>query len=378
MITYIIAISITVFLAYFVKEDKMNIYGGIGLHKFCKLKMNKQGETVLKVLCVLPLFLVSALRYGIGTDYFHTYYDGFRRVNEGNNYDGFEFGFKILNILLGKISSDPQIVFVVTSALFCFFTFYAIYNLSPDILLSVVLLIISRNYFISMNIVRQFVAMAIILYSLKYLFAEKYFEYLCFIVLASSFHYSAIICLSFIVFEKIKISDKKIYAGIGMILIIALSINILDINKIFGYLFKFTKYAKHFLNLHLYTSRQFAIFTFLYNFVLLIVFCIPIKKNRQNKAYKFYLLMQVCATVLCIFMPLIPLIERIYFYFQFVQIISIPIVLKLINNRATRGILKYIILFFLLSYCIFDIFIRRDHEVVPYISIFSRSVRIWN
>lgn len=71
-------------------------------------------QKVFAWLCVfLPLFLVSAFRYGVGTDYFYTYTPIFNRIRGGTGFN--EVGFTWLTEQLTKVSDDPQILFVVIS-----------------------------------------------------------------------------------------------------------------------------------------------------------------------------------------------------------------------------------------------------------------------
>ena len=98
----------------------------------------------LKLLCMMPMLLISALRFNVGSDFLEVYWNGFQRVQAGINTDNFEIGFQGLIKLLGKISSSPQILIIITSFLFVFFTWNAIYEQSNDIIFSLLILFISR------------------------------------------------------------------------------------------------------------------------------------------------------------------------------------------------------------------------------------------
>src|SRR5699024_10351989 len=53
-------------------------------------------------------------------------------------------------------------------------------------------------YFQTYNITRQWLAIAIVFFAIKYLFSNKYIKYLLIVLVASTIHSSAIITLSFI------------------------------------------------------------------------------------------------------------------------------------------------------------------------------------
>ena len=171
----------TLFFGYFIRANSQLDYCGYSENKKFLLKADAYTIKVVKLLCMLPLMLLSAFRYGIGTDYFNTYYYGYERVVAGDNYDNFEIGFKALILFLSKFFDNPQILFVVTSVLFAYFVYEAIFENSNDVFFSIFLLISMRFYFMSMNVVRQFVGMAIVLYATKYIFKKKYIKFVVFV-----------------------------------------------------------------------------------------------------------------------------------------------------------------------------------------------------
>ncbi|MCI8510019.1 MAG: EpsG family protein [Lachnospiraceae bacterium] len=370
MLIYIYGILVTLFLGYFIKESKEIDYIGSPIHRRISIK-SSGNQTFLKILCFLPLFLISAFRYGVGTDYFHTYYDGFIRLLHHSNYDNFEIGYKGLCLLLSQITEDPQIVFICTSFLFCFFCFKVIFRFSNDILFSLFLLIFTRYYFISLNVVRQFVGMAIVLYALHYLFGKEYFKYIFFVLVATSIHYSLILCVLFIFIDKIKINRLTFFVCTAGVLLFWLVFGTDFINKLVQKLLPFKKYLRHFANSFLYTGTKFAIGTFLLNFAILIIFFGVYRKYNHDLKYRFYLNIQLISTLICILMTILPLVERVYYIFAFAQILSIPYILNLYRNDGLKKVLKLGILIVFIGYCIYDIFVTGDHEVVPYQSIFS-------
>ena len=98
-------------------------------------------------LSALPLFLISALRFGIGTDYFYTYYPGFRVIANGGHMH-FELLFHWLVKFIAIFTHDPQWLFVVTSFLFIFIVYNNIYRISKNIPMALVVFFLSYVYFI--------------------------------------------------------------------------------------------------------------------------------------------------------------------------------------------------------------------------------------
>lgn len=355
---------------YFVRTPSNNYCGYIIKHKY-RIKESDYTMQIIKFTACLPLLLVSALRVNVGTDYMQTYYKGFQNVINGNNFDHFEIGYKLLIYLSYFISNNPQIIFVTTSILFIVTTFYAIYNESPDVVYSVYLLVVTRYYFISMNMVKQFVAMAILLYSIKYLGLKKRnYKFWIFLIIAVLIHYSAIVGVGFWILDKISISKMKFwiitfFTCIFYFIFIKFNFSVLVQKLFFG-----TKYYKYFSNSFLYAGSNFAKWTFILNVCILIIFYLKLNDKSDNK-YRLYFKLQLVACILCVFMPLIPLVERIFFYFGFIQILSIPYVIGFYKRGYERLAIKLGVGFVLTLYCYIDIFVKLDHEVLPYFSVFT-------
>lgn len=369
IIIYIITTIITLFLSYFVKETITNYNGSVVKHKYY-IKAPNYILRLWRFSCCLPLLLVSALRVNVGTDYIQTYYKGFIRFINGNDIDHFEIGYKAIMILSNLITSNPQVIFMTTSFLFVTITFYAIYNESPDILYSIFLLIVSRYFFISMNMVKQFIAMAIMLYSIKYLKEENdKYKFWIFFLIAASIHYSAIVCATFWIISKINISKWKFWGITTLMTIFYFIFMKFDLAVLIKNIFTGTKYHKYFFNSFLYAGNNFAKWTFILNVCILIIFYIKLDSAKDYK-YSLFFNIQLVACILCVFMPVIPLVERIYFYFGFIQIVSIPYILGFYSRRE-QVLIKLAVGVVLIMYCYIDIFVNMDHEVFPYYSIFS-------
>ena len=127
------------------------------------------------ILSAIPPFLVSALRYGVGTDYFITYVPRFYRymADPGLPLD-WEPAFWLLFKGLIKVTTNPQWVFVITSAIIIGLVWYSVFKVSSLPWLGILLFFISRQFFISLNGVRQYVGLAFVLLGITFLKEKKY------------------------------------------------------------------------------------------------------------------------------------------------------------------------------------------------------------
>lgn len=157
-----------------------------------KTSNNKYGKYVFIIL-----FLVSAFRFDVGYD-FMMYWDfltstaiDFKTLHNGN----FEFG----NILLFKISrllDIPQFFFISTSFIIITSIYITLKNYSADFSISTLFfLALPIFFFNSLGIVRQFVAISIVFYGVRYLLSKEIIKFFLIVLLASLFHKSAFVSL---------------------------------------------------------------------------------------------------------------------------------------------------------------------------------------
>lgn len=126
-------------------------------------------QNLLWVLAFLALWLPAALRVDVGVDY--SRYQGYRELYRiyalgGELPQGMDVGFVALVRLLAATGSDAQWLFVVTSALVVGLTLRACRRLSDEPAMSVALFLVAGLYLESLNIVRQWIAIACVLNAL--------------------------------------------------------------------------------------------------------------------------------------------------------------------------------------------------------------------
>ena len=69
------------------------------------------------VMAFLPFFLVSALRYDLGTDYLRRYNFDYHRIANGIDVKNMEIGFKTIIRICLLFSQESTALFIVTSAI---------------------------------------------------------------------------------------------------------------------------------------------------------------------------------------------------------------------------------------------------------------------
>lgn len=174
---------------------------GLFLLLFFSFVTKKKEQISFFYIGSLFLFIMAIIRYGMGADYWG-YYIMFNRVPSSITaikpvqFLTTEPTFIILATLIKQMNFDFQLLIVIYSGLSFFFVYKTIKKFSCNWMLS--LFIFFSNYYLvyTTNAMRQAVAIGIFIYAFfVYCEDNSIKKYLLMIVLAITFHYSAIILL---------------------------------------------------------------------------------------------------------------------------------------------------------------------------------------
>lgn len=130
-----------------------------------------------------------------------------------------EIGYCYFTKFLSMINPDVQFYIIVTSVITYGTVGYFIYKNSVDVRMSTYVLILSGTYYNYMNIVRQALATSLILIGYEILKKEdrkmrRYIGFAAIVILASTVHSAAILCLVLILFDRLKFPKIDIFLGI--------------------------------------------------------------------------------------------------------------------------------------------------------------------
>lgn len=175
------------------------LLGVLLLHMY---KGNATRKIYFSIL-TLQMALIAGLRgYDVGWDT-RNYVWFFSRVTNydlrfvfTNNFE-LEKGYVLLEYFTSKISTNPTALFLIIAIFYCFSVGLFIYKNSKNPILSYVIFISMGFYTFSMTALRQTVAIGIILFSFEFIKKRKFIPFLLLVLLASTFHYSALVFLPF-------------------------------------------------------------------------------------------------------------------------------------------------------------------------------------
>lgn len=156
-------------------------------------------QLVFFLIVIFVLWFLTAFRSErIGNDTFNyvTYFQIYS--DSGINFDSrIEIGYQILNILVAKISHNPYFFLGFVATLCYVGTGIYIYKYSDNLVFSTVLLFPIAYGFFATGL-RQAIAMVICLYVYQAIKNKKFLLAILLILLASSFHTSALLMLVFL------------------------------------------------------------------------------------------------------------------------------------------------------------------------------------
>lgn len=152
----------------------------------------KFGKTVFVWLCFVELAFIAGFRaWNIGNDtypYVHTFIATIGNLDLLKSH--MEAGYLLFNQLLACFTSNPQMLLITTSIFIIGTWMYSFYKYSNFVVLSVLLFAII-GFSTTLNLVRQEMAMCIILLSLPFIIKRHLMAFIICWAIATSFHTSA-------------------------------------------------------------------------------------------------------------------------------------------------------------------------------------------
>lgn len=319
---------------------------------------------IFKKTAILFLIVVSGLRYGFGADY-KTYYEAFIRMQNGILTDKFEWGYKLLNIIVAKTGVPFQVLLFVIAI----FNLTLIYksieeNVDNNKWLSIFLYLVYFDlFFYSLSAIRQSIVISIVVYTLKYIENQNFKKYFIWIIFGAFFHSSALIMIPvYFMYQFLRkqdyLSTMAIMIGITGLYII--SIRFIPIirpyigSKLGYYLFIFDNSVVSY-NIVYVIITELAMVAWIY------FSCFLRRKYFFTGNYKSYTSFLVVTVFLSLkifqYMQYFSIIPRMQMYFYCVLIIAIPNIIKIFPIKFRPFICFSIFIFFIIN------FIFRYYEV---------------
>lgn len=328
-------------------------------------KLWKKRTTLKVFVALLPMFIVSAIRYNVGWDYLQIYTNGFYMIGEGfmPHYFSERPFCWLVNAIYIISNENPYWLFIVCSAITFIFLSKAIKEQSVNVVFSIILVFCIRYYFLTLNIVRQGIAMSIILCSLRFIKEKNFKRYLFMIILASCFHLVSLIYIPIYFICQIDWRKKKNT-------IVAFLIPLLAI-MLYALIVKFTKYGVY-LEAS-FRSNNLLLHEIMLSGVILLIATVERKNIEVGKEYfNIYYILQVITFIIAICSKFLPLADRIVWLFYIQNIFLVPIIMKNVKSVSKKTLLIIFILTVMSINIYAQAVLTDSYSIIPYHTIFSQ------
>lgn len=295
------------------------------------------GKIIYKFNLFVCFFLLAFRGFTVGTDTVNYQYI-FNNLTY-QDLRGIEYSWFYL-MKFCTAAGGYRLFLIIISALTIYFIGSAISNLSRSHNFALYLFVSFYFYFASMNIMRQMLAVSICLYSTIYILNNKPFRFLTMVLLASSFHTTALCFLPFYLFAKMNFNKSVLIVFIVLSFVLApyavqLATHILGLSDTYSmYL-----YAQ--LNDDGGSSLVLLIYT-------LIALFLVIYTDTSNALLKIF----VFGVFFINFFAAIPVISRLGFYYRIILIciLSSP---HIKAKKIIRELFYIILIFYTFASSIF-------------------------
>lgn len=264
-----------------------------------------------------------------------------------------EPGYIIFNKLIGLIGGENLFLFI-TALVSLIGVYFSIRKYSKDYFLSVFLYITMHFYIFIFSGLRQAIAFSIVWVSLKYIIERKCVKFVLLVLLASTFHKTALIFLPMYFIATKKITKRYMIVFLTtFILLFVFRVQIFSLITKFIY----TNYS---------VSQDDGGYKYLILLFAILIFSLFIRNRKKEDFMEndIFINMIMIAILIQSMSSVEGNIARLTMYYSYSMIFLIPNLIKCIEDKRIRVMIKSVIYIFLLIYFIINI--QNGQSYIPY------------
>lgn len=344
-----------------------------------KLEKYKKLQIFLCIIVVLIISILGGARdTTIGTDvgvYGESFFNtalNYTKFSAYSNYVNSDIGYLMINYIVSRFSSDLNVFFFISQLIINTLFFSTMYKYRKDIPLWLSMLSYLTLYYCrTFDYLRQAFSLAIIFFSLRYIEQEKIMKYIVCILIASLFHASAIIAISFYFIYKILKDDKKrlifmyITTSVTIVVVICLPFLMeilynLDILS-YRYYRYLSVFAKEYSGINI-------VDTFL-RVILIILYLVQASKlNNKFKLNPLFGLLIIMDLIIFQIKNTIRMADRFAFYFGMMDILIIPQFNQIGKQKKDKVFINLILVAILFVFWFYKFVVMKYAGIYPYTS----------
>lgn len=346
------------------------------------LDKNKNKKAIFYSILVIlfPTILAGVRADNVGTDVnvyvkrFFSWafsYDSFIKYNDITNV---ETGYNFITYFVSRFSNDVHVLFFINQLIISSCIYLFSLKKRNDVKMWIVQCVyLFCFYNISLNIVRQSIAISIVLYSIALFDEKKYLKACIIYLLALTFHNSVLLAIPIYIF--LVLFNKNRRKEVNIILVILFEFSIIatifyaDILKILSQDLNIisTKYFDYLNNTKFVNTEINMNFTgIVYRFIWLCPFLVLFKKIENKE--KIYFMCLVFELLIFFISFRITNVTRVGLYYSILGTIgSISFLFKHIkNDRINRIFSRSIIIVILILFWFYNYIVLNSNETYPY------------
>ncbi len=327
------------------------------------------------LLSFLVPFLLSSLRWNVGTDY-ATYISLYEAINNISTSSQFfsqlaqvEPLYVLMNMLVKAVFNSPLPVFFISALLLLGFVYRSLedYHQHLSVMLAVFVFLFLM-FSASLNIMRQMIAVAIVFFATRYIFRHEYKKAAVFLAIAVLFHYSALFILPFWLFRGTKRYERNI-----RIILFSSLILMFIFGSVFGSVFDRLRY------LYLQQTVSQPDTTLRIGLLLLrapLIVPVLIFRKRliaHDERNYYWIILIVFELVFSYLGYILDILNRFSLYFAVSWIVLLPALVRCMPTRAAQYRMGAYVIFVSIGLWVFNTAISNFGEVLPYKSIFDAN-----
>ncbi len=349
-------ILLTIFFAWFWCESQKELANNINKEEVNKYKIK---VVFWAILAFLPMFLINALMKNVGTDY-GNYYVYYQRIVSGSGQE-VEITYKLICLLVNKLGLGFQWVYVIYSLMSYGLLALCIRKYSKNYAVSYLMFFLN-GYFATLGLhqIRQFTAVMLVFWGFSYIKSHEFLKYLGCVLIATTFHFTAIIMLPFYWI----LGKKWKSTAFIMVAIILLPFN-LFYTEIMTWLF--ATFLPRYLNTN-YTTRGFGVSALFLGLILLPLLISILYEKVCEEEHTIFKNCMYFSSILVLFGSWLPEYKRFVYYFFIPSIVYIPTLLESDKNKWRKRIFYVILLGF---YAVYFMKTFNEWSIAPYRSVLN-------
>ena len=354
---------------------------------------SRSAKKILSMMPILAIFIISAIRYNVGTDYSGTYTMSYYKFVNGGTATMTLLPTLIYKTII-RLGLDLQWFFAITSFLICYFTYKSIEDQSLSKTLSYYVFICGCCLFFGFNGIRQAIGMSMFYYSLRYLGVDSEkssledefkkpkrkkknnwitkninaVKYIIINLISTGFHISGVVCVPlFFTLKKRTKLKTKIIIIVGCLLfsnlILPFIIRLINMTRYSYYITNSSMFSQNSLNVSMYI-----------NIFLFICYEYYFYRNKQHAVTDrdiVYGNIHFYGLIVTMFVTSIPLAYRFFYTFRYIEFLSFPNLISHVEKKY-RALAEIALVAILFAYFILMIGRNNSRDVLPYMTIFDK------